>query len=527
MSPGIPMRRVHSSLILKRSYKKLFSVTALLGLIGFLNLDKDWSKPVPIDSLGIAPSARTLALLALGLILLVRFGIAVVFAYLHWRRFTYTITPDDVTIESGRILCRRRVVPFAQIQNIEVERSLFDRLFGTALVKVEVAGGTADEGTLEALPVAEVVRLHIAARRPIPDIVRNAESDADPPLLTMSNRRLFVAGLFGWWVAGAALLMPGFDPITDWIEDWATGEELPSSGLAGWITHFTTELSSAGIAGVVCLFAIAVLLASSLASIILNYRFRILHQGDSLRLTRGLVLTKERLIPLNRVQGLRLSNIQLNRPIGWYKLDVRLQDSTKSDNSVVLAPLAKLAELQPLLSVLGYSLPEENHFRGVERRFPPMRTAKVAWKSLQSCIVPLAGIWFFFPGWLPWAGAAAALLWSIAVLHEALRWRSHKHQLANATLYVRYGALFRRTQVVRANMIKANVVSQSVIERQLGLASVTFDIAGASVFDHVTVHGLSLRDALVLVEQVKQAARPAPPPSATYEAPTRLARAAA
>ena len=74
----------------------------------------------------------------LGAVLLIMFIVAL----LYNNNFWYEIDEAGLTIESGIIHKKHVTVPFEQVQNVNIERSLLDRLFGLAKISIETAGSS-------------------------------------------------------------------------------------------------------------------------------------------------------------------------------------------------------------------------------------------------------------------------------------------------------------------------------------------------------------------------------------------------
>lgn len=506
MSDDAAPLRVHPSLIIRRSYKGIFSLPVLFGVGGIWRADEDWAKPVEIAALGITTDLRTIAIAALAALIVLRIGASILFAYLNWRRLTYAINDRMLTISSGRLFKRERVIPLQQIQNIEVERGLFDRVFKTALVKVEVASSVADEGTLEALPLAAVARLYAAAGHPLPEALKSSAEEGPPVLLHLGTGRLFVAGLLGWWVAGAALLLPLIEPIFNRATSRDDADQFVERAKAFIAAFSWAETLMLLLAG-----AALLLLFASLAGVVVNHNFRVTRHGDALRLTKGLVQTKERLIPLDRVRGVSVTEVRLGRISGWYKLDIRLQDNSKDDSSITLAPLARWAELAPLLSALDYVALAEQAFSQSRRSYALVHMFELPMAIVTMLAMPIGLMFVFLPAWFPLAAGAASALFILCTAAEAVRLFTHEHQLTDGRLYLRHGRLLRKTIVVRTSDVQARILRQSFLDRRLGLASVMFDVPGAPALSRIVVPGITLEAATALALQ-----RPAPRASTPF-----------
>lgn len=111
---------------------------------------------------------------AFGLVLyFVVLGIVTLFIY---NNFLYEIDQDGLRIESGVIHKHQVSVPYEQIQNVNIERSLIDRILGLARVSIETAGSTAASqptqgGIFRSKSEAYIPGLHIDQATKIHDLL--------------------------------------------------------------------------------------------------------------------------------------------------------------------------------------------------------------------------------------------------------------------------------------------------------------------------------------------------------------------
>jgi uncharacterized membrane protein YdbT with pleckstrin-like domain len=79
-----------------------------------------------------------------GVFLVLVFGIAVLVGFLR-RRFTeYLITNRRITIRRGVLSKREQTAHIDRLQNVTIQQSLFDRIFGVGMVDFDTAGGDQD-----------------------------------------------------------------------------------------------------------------------------------------------------------------------------------------------------------------------------------------------------------------------------------------------------------------------------------------------------------------------------------------------
>lgn len=98
--------------------------------------------------------AKTFVLLALfvaGIVLAPQYFILGTAAYLLlvavsamlvYSNFYYEIDEDGLTIESGVIHKSQVTVPFDQVQNVNIERSIIERILGVSSISIETAGSS-------------------------------------------------------------------------------------------------------------------------------------------------------------------------------------------------------------------------------------------------------------------------------------------------------------------------------------------------------------------------------------------------
>ncbi len=135
-------------------------------------------------------------------LVLVAVGANMAFAYLRWRRLTYTVGEADIRVESGILSRAARSVPYERIQDVSLEQKPVPRLFGLVEVKFETGAGGGDDLALTYLTQGEGERLRelVRARRDgtvvASDSTDTVEADSGRLLFAMSPKRVVTFGLF-------------------------------------------------------------------------------------------------------------------------------------------------------------------------------------------------------------------------------------------------------------------------------------------------------------------------------------------
>jgi uncharacterized membrane protein YdbT with pleckstrin-like domain len=69
-----------------------------------------------------------------------------IWAQLYWINYDFEILEDKIVINSGVITKRKVSIPYERIQNINVVKGVFERMFGVFNIDIETAGNSASSG---------------------------------------------------------------------------------------------------------------------------------------------------------------------------------------------------------------------------------------------------------------------------------------------------------------------------------------------------------------------------------------------
>jgi uncharacterized membrane protein YdbT with pleckstrin-like domain len=75
-------------------------------------------------------------------------GIAEVYSRMSYSRWKYEITKDGVRLEKGIIWKKYTSVPYDRVQNVDLHRGIFARMFGFTTVEIETAGSSGGWGRI-------------------------------------------------------------------------------------------------------------------------------------------------------------------------------------------------------------------------------------------------------------------------------------------------------------------------------------------------------------------------------------------
>lgn len=125
--------------------KLLWSLKAILVLLVVWIIMSFAILKFDIKFLGFDPSIAPVFLFVLLLILALPY-----FAWIElvYRTFRYRLEKTEMRIRKGVIKTETYVVPYEKMQNINIERSLLERLLGLATLRIETAGSNPGESDI-------------------------------------------------------------------------------------------------------------------------------------------------------------------------------------------------------------------------------------------------------------------------------------------------------------------------------------------------------------------------------------------
>ncbi|GEK80325.1 PH domain-containing protein [Agrococcus baldri] len=459
---------------------------------------------IAIVVFGVEPSLDALWPLALVAVL----GVAgAVGDILRWAFTTYRVTPTDIERRTGLFVRRHRTLDRDRVRSVDTAAKLRHRLAGLRVVTVgagQQTGAGESALVLDALSVADAAELRerlLRARVVAPPVTepapgveageaageRSAETDTDDAdsveVLATFRWWWVVYNMFSIWafLMAAGLLWGGFWLASSFgIDLFGIVSRLADWEALGWLGTLALAVLGAGVLGAVGL-GVTFLLESG------RFELSRVRSGDRsyLRTRRGLLSTREVSRDESRMRGVSIGEPVLWRWMGMADTNVITTGLDVWDMSEPTAILPR-GPISVSRDVVQRVFGVENPFDVPLRRHP--RTAlrrRLWWATAISAVAPavlvapaLAGV---VPGWAPWAAAA---VWPVALLAAVVAYRALGHAVAGDYLVVRAGLFSRTTSALRRDAVSTIAVRQSVLQRRLGLATVSaMTAAGWSAYE--------------------------------------------
>ena len=240
------------------------------------------------------------------------FGVLIIILFISgiikWKRFEYWFEDDELRIESGLFVKKKRYIPFDRIQSLDYTEGIFHRPFGLVKVKVETAGSSSAkqaEGELTAITkeAAKRVEIELAEAkkrlREVPAIEgETANLTEELPveeetvlrkLFTMTTKDLLVlattSGGVGVILSGVAIFLSQFGDLLPF--EWMFEE------ISAFIKFGVMIVAIASFLGL-----LAVWIFSVAMTFLSHYNFTIELDKEDIIITRGLLEKKRVTVPL-------------------------------------------------------------------------------------------------------------------------------------------------------------------------------------------------------------------------------------
>lgn len=453
--------------------------------------------------IGGDPSAATLGSLA---VLAVLGVLGAVKDAMRWVLTRYRVTEDEVQRRTGLFVRRYRAVRRDRIRSVDTNARLRHRLAGLRVVTIGAGQqSTAGESAfvLDALSRADADALRqtllrerrraVAAQaaRAAQDVP--APSDDVPSAVVPDEDVQVLARLRPWWVVYNAFSIWAYLMAAGllWAAYWLVGMfgvDLLAvvTGLADWQALGPVRTTLVALVGVGAFGALG-MACSFVAGF---WRFELAHvrgeAGTFLRTRRGLFQTREVNRDVARMRGLSIGEPLLWRWIGM------------ADTNVITTGLGLWSSNQPTAilprgpvwvarRVAEQVLDEPSRPLDVPLpRHPTAALRRRLWWATGVVLALVAVVaWPVLSGAVPAVVLlVAAGLWPVALLLALAAHRALGHAIAGDHLVVRSGMTSRTTSVLRRDAVSTVALRQSVLQRRLGLTTVSaMTAAGWGVYE--------------------------------------------
>ena len=425
---------------------------------------------------------------------------------IKWLRFVYWFEDDELRIESGLFIKKKRYIPFDRIQSLDYTEGIFHRPFGLVKVKVETAGSSSAkqaEGELTAISkeAAKRVETELAEAKKrkrtgatvpehenaIEGIVHEEaveEKAATREIFSMTNKDLLIlattSGGIGVILSGVAIFASQF------------GELIPYEWMYEEISAFI-KFGVLIVAIAVFLGLLGVWLLSVGMTFLSHFNFTVLLDEEDIVITRGLLEKKRVTVPLQRIQSVVVVENPVRKLFGYAAVTIHSAGGGVSDGSKInLFPLVKRKWVdQYVQEVFPELVVGEPANKLTPRGKPFYYRIDFFW------MVPVIGAltYFFFPYGL----FSLAIIPAIIAL-GIWQHRSAAYEMKGNQLTMRFRGISLQTAYVMRKRVQSMEMKQSYFHKRKGVATVIASVKSGMGTFHATVQHMEVEAAEEIME---------------------------
>lgn len=449
-------------------------------------------------------------------------ALLLLYGYLRWKRFAYTLEEDKILIRRGVLFREELSIYAGRIHSMNTEQPLLQRLLGLTQIRIETPGKSEDGGVLPAVMDREAERLQLWLRdrtralrpdRPAAHIqdsaahadggIVNADEsvpmiEGTPPYERTGERdaaeasgNTQEAGINGGFPYGRGNVIP---PLSVSPEERSILLQLPSRRLltaalsspnlslalafVGGIVSFADDLlpdqiyqslfQSAGRilpghwAGIAILAVVLAWLLSVILYMIKYAGFTVERIGKQISVSYGLLEKKRLLFSPERVLAATVKEGIFRRWFGYAEVKLHVLTS-ESEKHFMLHPLIKTTDIPELLARVTPQL----SVQAITASPPPhAKWMYLRWKLAIAAAASIGCIWYF-----GWPGTFSLLLFPLAVGWGLAAHRDSGLNITGKQLTIRSRFLALSTKYIRRPQIIAIEVTGTRRQRRRGLLS--------------------------------------------------------
>ena len=377
---------------------------------------------------------------------------------MKWLYFRFSIQNNELIVRSGWIKKAKHVIPLERINSVHLEQPVIHQLLNVVKLKVDTAGSSKTEVTIDCLHRDMAEALHHSLLQKT-EAVEDIAAPAEQPIVQLTEKDLLKLSLtanhletFFIILAFALGLLDNLSGLGDRMLETATGF-LPK----GSFMVFT-------ILAIVSL--LITLLISTLRVFLKYYNLSVFAHEKGFRIKAGLTTIKERVVSLKKLQYISWRSSWLRKKFGFRILKFHLagidleKDSLNPEVPVtrdgILETLAKQYYPVPLLDE-KVSIRMDSSF--ITRRFLIM--------GLIPAVIVIAVAWM----WLD-RNALWFLLYPLLIL--LVSWKRQRKFRAYALddiFILNRGFFGDNNLILKWEKIQCAAISQSLFQRNKGLAN--------------------------------------------------------
>lgn len=408
-------------------------------------------------------------------------GISLLVSIVAYYRYFFHIEAEQLVIQQG-VLNRSRIkLPFERIQHLHIEQNVLHRLLGVVSLRIEAAGSSGSEVTIDALKREEAIamRSHVLQQQqhlvgpeleaadtkgPEPQSLVLALDTGDLLRVGISQNHLATAGVIVGTVFGFAFTIAGT------LED-----DLVKTALKAW-PSLQDQSSFWGF----FLLAVGLFLAAFLLTLgrtlARYYGLKFYESQERFQLQSGLFNRREASMQKAKIQWINWGDNPIRRWLGIYRLSIHQAVSESSTTGSLHIPGCRAAQVE---DVVFSSFPDSSQ---ADYKAHGISPAYFLWHIRFYALLPLLlftglGLFFNEPRFaLPAVGFPVFGAWYLLAYRRRFRLLLHEEYLKTVR-----GVIGRSYDLLPIYKVQSVGIHQSFFQRRRGLADVWVHSASGSL----------------------------------------------
>ncbi|MDP9743370.1 UNVERIFIED_ORG: putative membrane protein [Bacillus sp. B2I3] len=416
----------------------------------------------------------------------------IVNAFLQWLRFTYRIEEGEFRIESGVFVRKKRYIKFDRIHSIDISEGIIQRVFSLVKLNIETAGGSQADAVLSAISKSDADRLNAYiseeknANNPSDrdEVADNEFAAKSSSVFKQTLPQLFAmaatSGAVGVFLSGAIAFISQFDEMIPFQKIFKDYEDFIEMG-----TFILTLFA------LVALLAVYVL--ATLSMVIKYASFTVIKTDEEIVISRGLLEKRRLTIPIHKIQGIRIMENLIRKPLGLATVYIEYAGGSMEDKeslSIMLFPLIRKKHLQgKILKILPVyetdtemtPIPKRALSRYVFRKF--------------LYLIPIIGalVWFF----RPW-GYLFFLLVPLAIFWAYMQYRDAGWSIDGNLLLLSSRLFTKQTLIMQRSRIQSITYKKSWFQNRKEIATISASIKSGVTSRVGMVADMEEKDCLII-----------------------------
>jgi putative membrane protein len=382
---------------------------------------------------------------------------------ISWLRFTYRIEGDELRIEYGIFIRKKRYIPFERIQSIDFSEGILHRPLGLVEVTVETAGsGGMGMNDAEAVLTA-ITKSEAEAIKEFLTSVRNSEKmeskeEMDEEMIyQISPKELFLLAATS---GGVGVVISAVIAFLSQLE-----EIIPYEKIFSGFEHLIKN----GILYIAILVFLGFLIAWIIAVIgmMIKYAdFTVKKVNDEIVISRGLLEKRQITIPLHRIQAIKISENLIRQPLKIATVIIESAGGSSLNEeraSVILLPIIKKEKIAGMLQPFFSDYDLLTDFKTAPKRALKRYLMRGWLLTVPFVILPIIFIRPF--GYFSLLLIPAVSFWSF------LKYKDAGWSVVNNQLSLRYRGISKNTVFMKKNKIQSLSVKESYFQRKKQLTT--------------------------------------------------------